>query len=55
VGISLSWKNNIDGLIVKLSKVCYAVTSLWLIEDDVLFLFSFSYVVCYNLLGKFLS
>jgi hypothetical protein len=28
VGISLSWKNNIDGLIVKLSKVCYAVTSL---------------------------
>jgi hypothetical protein len=54
---SLPWKNHIGGLMVKLNKACYAIRSLrpfvlWIIEDDLLFLFSFSYVTWYNLLGN---
>jgi hypothetical protein len=55
---SVSWKQHIDNLMVKLSRACYAIRSLRPFishesQNDLFFLFSYSNVIWYNLLGEY--
>jgi hypothetical protein len=57
---SFSWKNHIDGLMVKLSKACYAIRSLRpYVSHESLRMIYYSYfhavVIWYNFLGEFLT